>query len=185
MVNLKGVNLYLVGMMGAGKSTTGRALAQQLGYSFIDTDDLITQLTGQTISDIFAQSGEAHFRQIESQVLSEVAAYTKLVVATGGGIILSPKNWSYLRHGLVIWLDVTPEHLWQRLKTDQSRPLLQAPDPKQVLENLLNQRRPFYRQADVHLLLKADQSVEAVSQLVLQEITQVIRSELPVQEPQD
>jgi len=177
MVNLKGVNLYLVGMMGAGKSTTGQYLAQQLGYSFVDTDDLITQLTGQAISNIFAQSGEAHFREIESQVLAEVSAHTKLVVATGGGIVLAPKNWSYLRHGLVVWLDLAPEHLWQRLQTDQSRPLLQTSNPQTVLEDLLNQRRPLYRQADVHILLKAEQSLAAVSQLVVQEITKVLRSE--------
>lgn len=130
MINLKGVNLYLVGMMGCGKSTTGRALAQQLGYGFVDTDDLITQLTGQAITDIFAESGEAHFRQVESKVLSEVAAHTKLVVATGGGIVLDKKNWSFLQHGLVIWLDVEPDQLWQRLQTDQSRPLLQNQIPK-------------------------------------------------------
>lgn len=177
MVNLKGVNLYLVGMMGVGKSTTGRSIAQQMGYGFVDTDDLITQLTGQAISDIFTQSGEAHFRAIESQVLAEVSAHTKLVVATGGGIVLAQKNWSYLRHGLVVWLDLAPELLWQRLQTDQSRPLLQTSNPQTVLEDLLNQRRPLYRQADVHVLLKAEQSVAAVSQLVGQEITKVLRSE--------
>ncbi len=177
MVNLKGVNLYLVGMMGAGKSTTGRVLAKEMGYGFIDTDDLITQVAGQTISDIFAQSGEDHFRQLESQVLAEVAAHTKLVVATGGGIVLGAKNWSYLRHGLVVWLDGTPDHLWQRLKNDPSRPLLQVPNPEKVLADLLTQRRPLYRQADVHILLKADQSVEAVQKLVLQEIAKVIRAE--------
>ena len=185
MVNLKSVNLYLVGMMGAGKSTTGQVLAKQLGYHFIDTDTLITQLTGQPVADIFAQSGEDHFRQLESQVLSEVSAHTKLVVATGGGIVLGAKNWSYLRHGLVVWLDATPDHLWQRLKNDQSRPLLQAPNPKEVLTDLLIQRRPLYRQADVHILLKADQSVEAVSQLVLQEIAKVIRADPTAQKSTD
>ncbi|NJN37868.1 MAG: shikimate kinase [Acaryochloridaceae cyanobacterium CSU_3_4] len=185
MVNLKGVNLYLVGMMGSGKSTTGCTLAQELGYRFIDTDDLITQWAGQAIAEIFAQSGEAHFRQIESQVLSEVAAYTQLVVATGGGIILSRQNWSYLQHGLVVWLDVPLEQLWQRLQTDQSRPLLQAENPQKVLADLLSQRQPLYRQADVHILVKADQSVEAVSQLVLQEIAKVIRPEALRPEPED
>lgn len=133
----------------------------------------------------FAQSGEAHFRQIESQVLSEVAAYTQLVVATGGGIILSRQNWSYLQHGLVVWLDVPLEQLWQRLQTDQSRPLLQAENPQKVLEDLLRQRQPLYRQADVHILVKAEQSVEAVSQLVLQEVAKVIRPEALMPEPED
>lgn len=182
MLNLKGVNLYLVGMMGCGKSTTGRALAKQLGYGFVDTDDLITQLTGQAITDIFAESGEDHFRQVESKVLSEVAAHTNLVVATGGGIVLDKKNWSFLQHGLVIWLDVETEQLWQRLQADQSRPLLQKPNPQQVLEELLTQRRPLYRQADVHILLKPDQSVESVCASAVQEITKVLR---PEASPQD
>lgn len=182
MLNLKGVNLYLVGMMGCGKSTTGRALAKQLGYGFVDTDDLITQLTGQAITDIFAESGEDHFRQVESKVLSEVAAHTNLVVATGGGIVLDKKNWSFLQHGLVIWLDVEAKQLWQRLQADQSRPLLQKPNPQQVLEELLTQRRPLYRQSDVHILLKPDQSVESVCESVVQKITKVLR---PEASPQD
>lgn len=182
MINLKGVNLYLVGMMGCGKSTTGRALAKQLGYGFVDTDDLITQLTGQAITDIFAESGEDYFRQVESKVLSEVAAHTKLVVATGGGIVLEKQNWSFLQHGLVIWLDVEAEQLWQRLQADQSRPLLQKPNPQQVLDELLSQRRPLYRQADIHILLKPDQTVESVCESVVQEITKILR---PEASPQD
>ncbi|QUY43828.1 shikimate kinase [Acaryochloris marina] len=182
MINLKGVNLYLVGMMGCGKSTTGRALAKQLGYGFVDTDDLITQLTGQAITDIFAESGEDYFRQVESKVLSEVAAHTKLVVATGGGIVLEKQNWSFLQHGLVIWLDVEAEQLWQRLQADQSRPLLQKPNPQQVLDELLTQRRPLYRQADIHILLKPDQIVESVCESVVQEITKILR---PEASPQD
>lgn len=182
MINLKGVNLYLVGMMGCGKSTTGRALAKQLGYGFVDTDDLITQLTGQAITDIFAESGEDYFRQVESKVLSEVAAHTKLVVATGGGIVLEKQNWSFLQHGLVIWLDVEAEQLWQRLQADQSRPLLQKPNPQQVLDELLTQRRPLYRQADIHILLKPNQTVESVCESVVQEITKILR---PEASPQD
>ncbi|UJB68610.1 shikimate kinase [Acaryochloris sp. 'Moss Beach'] len=182
MINLKGVNLYLVGMMGCGKSTTGRALAKQLGYGFVDTDDLITQLTGKAITDIFAESGENYFRQVESKVLSEVAAHTKLVVATGGGIVLEKKNWSFLQHGLVIWLDVEAEQLWQRLQEDQSRPLLQKLNPQQVLEELLTQRRPLYRQADVHILLKPNQALESVCDSVIQEITKVLRPEASSQD---
>ncbi|NJK29442.1 MAG: shikimate kinase, partial [Acaryochloris sp. SU_5_25] len=101
------------------------------------------------------------------------------------GIILSRQNWSYLQHGLVVWLDVPLEQLWQRLQTDQSRPLLQAENPQKVLEDLLRQRQPLYRQADVHILVKAEQSVEAVSQLVLQEVAKVIRPEALMPEPED
>ncbi|NJK41275.1 MAG: shikimate kinase [Acaryochloridaceae cyanobacterium SU_2_1] len=179
MINLKGVNLYLVGMMGAGKTTTGRLLAAQLGYRFVDTDDLICRLTGQGVVDIFAQFGEAHFRQLETQVLSELAPYTQLVVATGGGIVLDPMNWSYLHHGLVVWLDLPLELLWLRLQCDRSRPLLQSPQPKQVLEDLLDQRRPLYRQADVHLILRDHQTPEQIAQTALQEIGKALKPERP------
>lgn len=177
MINLKGVNLYLVGMMGTGKTTTGQLLAEQLGYRFVDTDALICQLTGQGVADIFAQSGEAHFRHLETQVLSQLAAYTELVVATGGGIVLQPMNWSYLHHGLVVWLDLPLEPLWQRLQCDRTRPLLQTPQPQKVLEDLLNQRRPLYRQADVHLILKDHQTPAQVAQIALQEISKALKPE--------
>jgi shikimate kinase len=112
---LKGLNLYLVGMMGAGKSSTGAALAQGLGYQFFDTDSVLEAAAAQTIPEIFAQQGEAAFRQLETQVLAELSAYQRLVIATGGGIVSRPENWSYLHHGIVVWLDVPLAVLKQRL----------------------------------------------------------------------
>jgi shikimate kinase len=123
-IGLKSVNVYLIGLMGAGKTTTGKLLAQQLGYQFFDTDALVEQVAGRCISEIFAESGEAHFRDLETQVLAEISAYPRLVVATGGGMVLKPMNWSYLHHGIVVWLNVDPAHLAERLAADQSRPLL-------------------------------------------------------------
>ncbi|HEY9847630.1 MAG TPA: shikimate kinase, partial [Candidatus Caenarcaniphilales bacterium] len=122
-VNLRGVNLYLIGMMGAGKTTIGHLLATELNYHFFDTDALVEQLTGQSVAQLFATLGEPAFRQLESQVLAELAAYKNLVIATGGGVVLTPMNWSYLRHGVVAWLDVPVEQLYRRLKTDSTRPL--------------------------------------------------------------
>jgi shikimate kinase len=112
---LDGTNVFLIGMMGAGKSTIGQLLAQKLQYHFFDTDDLIERSAGRKIPEIFANSGELVFRQFEHLVLSEVAAYTNLVVATGGGIVLDRMNWSYLRYGIVVWLDVPVNVLHQRL----------------------------------------------------------------------
>ncbi len=123
---LQGLNLYLVGMMGAGKSTVGQVLAQQLGYQFFDTDAVIEQATGQAIATLFAELGEPGFREMERRVLGELAAYTRLVVATGGGIVTQPENWGILRQGVVVWLDVPITELHRRLQTDTTRPLLQT-----------------------------------------------------------
>jgi shikimate kinase len=176
---LRGVNLYLIGMMGAGKSTVGQALAQELDYRFLDTDTLIEQLTGQTISQIFAESGEAEFRQIETQVLAEVSAYTRLVAATGGGIVLRQANWSYLHHGLTVWLDVPVEILLARLQGDSSRPLLQEPDPAAKLQTLLAQRLALYQQADVHIRCDRPESPTQLAQRILAEIRPVLRTTVP------
>jgi shikimate kinase len=92
---LQGINIYLIGMMGAGKSSTGIQLAERLGYRFFDTDAVIEAAAGQTIPAIFEHQGEDAFRELETQVLAELSAYQRLVIATGGGIVTRPMNWSY------------------------------------------------------------------------------------------
>ncbi len=146
---LKKTNLYLVGMMGAGKTTIGRKLASRLGYGFIDTDALVEQAAGKSINAIFADEGEAAFRALEGSVLREVSAFTSLVVATGGGIVTQPMNWSYLQHGVVIWLDVPVSVLVSRLLGDSQRPLLDNVDLRAKLEGLLAERAGLYAQADI------------------------------------
>ncbi len=106
---LKGLNVYLVGMMGSGKTTVGKLLAEKLNYRFLDTDILIETIAGKTIKQIFAQEGEAKFRELETQVLGEVSAYTRSVISTGGGVVLKAKNWSYLHYGIIIWIDAPVE----------------------------------------------------------------------------
>lgn len=150
-LDLKKTNLYLIGMMGAGKTTIGKKLANKLSYRFIDTDTLIEKTAGKPVSQIFADSGEAAFRQLESEVLSQTSSYTELVVATGGGIITQSINWSYLRHGIVIWLDVPIPVLVARLSGDTTRPLLQQGDLTQKLETLLKARGDRYAQADIRI----------------------------------
>jgi len=171
---LQGTNLYLVGMMGAGKSTIGKLISQSLGYRFFDTDSVIERVAGQSIRQIFA-TGEAEFRQLETQVLAELSAYTRLVIATGGGIVSRPQNWSYLRHGLIIWINVPVEVLQSRLSQDTSRPLLQTGDPLAKLQLLLQERRSLYAQADLEITVSAQESAEQVAERLLLEIPMVLK----------
>jgi shikimate kinase len=173
--DLRGTSLFLVGMMGAGKTSVGRILARKLGYRFCDTDGVIEQAVGKPITQIFEESGEAEFRQLETQVLGEVASFTRMAIATGGGIVTTPKNWSYLQHGVVIWLDVPVDRLYQRLRRDTTRPLLQHPDPEGRLRELLEQRRSLYAQADVRVEVTGDETSEQVADMVLGAIVSILK----------
>ncbi len=176
---LQGLNVYLIGMMGAGKSTVGQVVAQQLGYQFFDTDSVIEQVAGQPITQLFAEMGETGFRDLERRVLSELSTYTRLVIATGGGIVTQQENWSYLRHGVVVWLDVPLAELQTRLQADTTRPLLQQGDLATRLQTLLDQRRSLYAQADVHIPFVADEPLETLTTRLLQGIRQVIKPRTP------
>lgn len=141
------VNLYLIGMMGAGKTTIGRQLARRLSKRFVDLDHELERRTGVRIPVIFEIEGEPGFRRRESQVLGELASESGLVVATGGGVVLDPDNRACLaRSGLVIYLNVPPEVLFDRTRHDRNRPLLQVADPRARIEQLHAQRDPLYRQ---------------------------------------
>jgi len=172
---LQGINLYLIGMMGTGKTTIGRLLASELGYGFVDTDEVITASAKKSINQIFAEEGEAEFRQLESDVLSQVSAYTKLTIATGGGIILKRENWSYLHHGLIVWLDATPELLYNRLKEDSTRPLLQDSNPLLKITNILKERESLYALADLRITLQEGETPEEIAKRVLARIPTVLK----------
>ena len=151
---LAGRSLYLIGMMGSGKTSTGRPLAERLGYGFVDADAVIEQAAGCTIPEIFERDGEAGFREIESQVMSAICQRHSLVVATGGGVVTQRKNWGLLHSGIVIWLDVMRDQLLARLRADATeRPLLQTPDPEAALDDLLAQRKPLYAEADLTVVI--------------------------------
>ena len=173
---LQGINLYLIGMMGAGKTTVGRLLASELGYGFVDTDEVITASAKKSINNIFAEEGEAEFRQLETDVLSQVSAYTKLAVATGGGIILKRENWSYLHHGLIVWLDATPELLYNRLKEDNTRPLLQDSNPLLKITNILTERESLYSLADLRITLQEGETPEEIAKRVMKKIPSVLKN---------
>ena len=180
---LGGRSLYLVGMMGSGKTSTGRPLAQQLGYGFVDADAVIEQAADCSIPEIFERDGEAGFRALESQVLTAISQRHSLVVATGGGVVTQQENWGLLHSGIVIWLDVVPGQLMQRLKADSTvRPLLQTDDPDAALHALLNQRRPLYAEADLTVVIDQE-TPEAVADGILQLLPSLLKD--PTQRPTD
>ena len=172
---LGGRSLYLVGMMGSGKTSTGRPLAEQLGYGFVDADAVIEQAAGCSIPEIFERDGEAGFRALESQVLNAISQRHSLVVATGGGVVTQQENWGLLHSGIVIWLDVVPEQLMQRLNADSTvRPLLQTDDPDAALNALLNRRRPLYAEADLTVVIDQE-TPDAVADGILQLLPSLLK----------
>lgn len=172
---LAGRSLYLVGMMGSGKTSTGRPLAERLGYGFVDADAVIEQAAGCGIPEIFDRDGEAGFRSLESQVLSAISQRHSLVVATGGGVVTQPENWGMLHSGIVIWLDVVPDQLLQRLNADSTeRPLLQTADPEAALNALLNERRPLYAEADLTVVIN-EETPETVADGILQLLPSLLK----------
>jgi len=144
-------NIFLVGLMGAGKSTIGRHLAKSLGLEFVDSDHEIERRTGANIPLIFDIEGEAGFRQREKKIIDELTQRNGIVLATGGGVVLDPDNRACLRErGQVIYLYARVEQLLARTAKDRNRPLLQTPDPRARLEELLQVRDGLYREvADV------------------------------------
>ena len=172
---LSGRSIYLIGMMGSGKTSTGRPLAKRLGYGFVDADAVIEQVAGCTIPEIFERDGEAGFRSIESQVLNAISQRHSLVVATGGGVVTKPENWGQLHSGIVVWLDVNRAQLIERLQDDSTqRPLLQQPNPEAALDALLQERRPLYGEADLTVVIK-DESPDAVADGILQLLPTLIK----------
>ena len=180
---LKGTNLFLVGMMGSGKSTVGEQLAKDLGYRFIDTDEVCEYMIEMPISDFFAQGKEKQFREVEHQTLMELAQYTRTIVSTGGGIVANVENWGLLHHGIVVFLDTSTNDIYNRLKDNPEevakRPLLLTEDPLNTLNELRNKRLNMYQKADLSISISGDDSVEQVSTSVLNGIMEFIRSNPP------
>lgn len=161
-------NIYLVGMMGAGKTTLGRALAQRLGLEFVDLDRVLVEKTGVPVATIFEIEGEQGFRRREACALAETAAQDDRVIATGGGSVLSEENRRVMRDsGTVVYLRARLESLWERTRHDTARPLLKTPDPKGTLERLLGERDPIYREAAHVVVDTGSQSASAALSRVL------------------
>ena len=145
-----GRTIALVGLMGAGKSTVGRRLADALGRSFCDSDDEIEKAAGLSIADIFALHGEKEFRRGEKRVLERLLSDPPHVLATGGGAYLDKGTRKLMRERAVtVWLNADLETLWERVSRRNHRPLLQNPDARGILTRLLEERTPIYSEADL------------------------------------
>jgi len=138
-------NLYLIGMMGSGKSATGKWLAKKLDFSFVDLDLEIEKEARVAINEIFRSRGESFFRNLEKEALGRAAARSSQVIATGGGIVLDPANRLLMKDtGTVVYLRASVEVLFERLKEKKDRPLLNRPEPKEVLGRIFQDRRSLY-----------------------------------------
>lgn len=159
--------LVLVGMMGSGKSTVGRRLAARLGLPFADADDEIEAAAGRSISDIFADFGEAHFRDGERRVIARLLDRGPSVLATGGGAFAQPDTRQIiLDRGLAIWLDVPIDILVDRVARRNHRPLLQGRKPREVLTDLLDRRRDAYAMAPIHITSSSTPHARAVDAII-------------------
>ena len=167
---IKGRSIFLIGMMGSGKSKTGPKLAKELQYKFIDLDCLIENLAKKPIDQIFLEDGEDSFRQIETNSLKEIIQIPSMVVSTGGGIITRKENWGILRQGIVIWIDLNHEIAIKRLNSQiNSRPLLQGENLEKVYYDILNSRKDLYSQADIRVSIN-EESTDKVTEKILFEL---------------
>jgi shikimate kinase len=169
-VNSSSKNIFLIGLMGAGKSTVGKVLAKKLGRRFLDADHVIEERCGVKIPVIFEMEGEEGFRKREAQAIRDVTAEENIILATGGGAILLPENRKALsERGTVIYLHANPIELWHRTKGSEGRPLLKSGDPKKILENLYAIRDPLYREIADHIIETGKPSVnQLVNTLIMQ-----------------
>ena len=173
---IKGRSIFLIGMMGSGKSQTGSKLAQLLSYKYIDLDSLIEKLAKKTINQIFSDSGEEEFRALETNCLKETIKIPSLIISTGGGIVVTPQNWGILRQGIIIWLDVNKDIVIRRLKNDiENRPLLQEGNLQSLYTNILASRKNLYSQADLKIEIN-NENVEEVSEKIIYDLNKKINN---------
>ena len=172
---LRGRSIFLIGMMGSGKSSTGPVLAEILKYKYVDLDVLIEKLTKKTIEKVFSEEGEEYFRDLETQCLQEIIKLPSVVVSTGGGVVLKKENWGILRQGIIVWLDINKEIALNRLNSkDNIRPLLKGNiDVK--YEEIFETRKDIYAQADLRVEIN-NEGVKNVAEKILNTLKKEIKN---------
>ena len=164
--------IVMVGMMGAGKTAVGRALAQRLGVSFLDSDAEIEVAANRTVPEIFERDGEPFFRTKETQIIQRLLAEKRCVLSTGGGAFLSEQNRMNISgKGISVWLNADLELLWNRVRNKDTRPLLRTPNPKSTLQDIYDQRVPTYALADMTVVSEEEYSIEDMVDRVVEALT--------------
>ncbi|CAN8073276.1 unnamed protein product [Agarophyton chilense] len=168
--------------MGTGKSAVGNYLASELGFRFLDTDQLIENVAKKSIPEIFENDGEEAFRDLETAILDHVAAFIACCVATGGGAVLRKENWGKLQTGIVIYLETPVDVLKDRLLSDNQRPLLKNTEGvtlRDRIRDILEERRHLYSQADVTVHVEGNMPVDEVGKEVIRSLTNFIKANPP------
>ena len=164
---IKGRSIFLIGMMGCGKSKTGLKLAELLKYKYIDLDSLIEKLVKKSINQIFNDEGEDYFRELETNCLKEIIKIPSLVIATGGGIVTKTENWGILRQGIITWIDLDKDIAIERLKNEiEKRPLLQRNNLNDLYMSIFQSRENLYSQADLRIQVKKENIQEVAIKII-------------------
>jgi shikimate kinase len=167
------MQIFLIGLMGAGKTTVGKLLATRLGCDWLDSDKVLEQRCGVSVREIFELEGESSFRDREQRLLDELTQMPNLVLSTGGGIVLREANRQALSsRGTTVYLEADPHELWLRTRHDKSRPILQGADPRQKMMDLHAVRHPLYTATAHHTVVTGRPGVREVVERVYQAVTQ-------------
>lgn len=165
--------IVMVGMMGAGKTAVGRALAARLGVEFLDSDAEIVSAAQMSIAEIFERDGEGFFRAREREVIARLLETHRCVLSTGGGAFLAEDNRTTItEQGISVWLNADIDLLWSRVKGKDTRPLLRTDNPRRTLEEIFDARAPLYAKADLDVLSAPDLSIEEMADRVVQALLQ-------------
>ena len=164
-------NIVLIGFMGCGKSTFGKKISKKLNYQFVDTDKWIEKQQGQTISSIFATQGEAAFRQMETEAAQTLSKEEGLVLSTGGGMVKTPKTMEALcQNAIVVYLKATPEHIFQNIGHDTTRPLLQTDDKLEAIRRLMEEREDLYQRYATVTVTVSGHSITGTTNAILHQL---------------
>ncbi len=166
-------SIVMVGMMGAGKTAIGQALADQLGVPFLDSDEELVRAANMSIAEIFERDGEDFFRDRETEVIGRLLDTKRAVLSTGGGAFMAARNRTMIaERGVAVWLKADLELLWNRVKHKDTRPLLRTPNPKATLAEIYNKRVPIYAAADIAVEARPDYTIPDMADAVLNALQQ-------------